>query len=315
MRRMMRKIRNVAIAAKKGIRLGRFANNLPEGNFINIVDHTEEESISSSHLKKVVDAIQIQIDRDFLPKWGDTVIIPRENAPHLLVKMPTKLRISDELITPFVELGDTFPREHPVNGAFGLHDATVKIQGNTAVASIFGFVDIAKIIKRNQDWSITLSHEILEILADPIPDSHPISDLDIPENGLFHFITCKHLFGPDIEYLVEPCDPVHILNYKINGIRVSDFVFPSYYSCGSSPFDAMRMISNPGQLAPVGYYSFRKVSRSGKGPLTSTLFEKKDTKNGIKVVPTSGDAPHLIGVRAIPRWFIKRKNMRRYMNG
>src|SRR5207302_3465332 len=62
-------------------------------------------------------------------------------------------------------------------------------------------------IKDTGDWSVTASHEMLEMLVDPLghtfkhgPDIDPASD------------------GHNVGYLVEVGDPCEIYSYSINGV-------------------------------------------------------------------------------------------------
>src|SRR5207249_6723714 len=73
-------------------------------------------------------------------------------------------------------------------------------------------------IQAGNDWSITASHELLEMLVDPLghklirdPDIDPASD------------------GHQVEYLVEVGDPCEVFAYPINGISVSDFTTREFY--------------------------------------------------------------------------------------
>jgi hypothetical protein len=73
-------------------------------------------------------------------------------------------------------------------------------------------------VKDTQDWPVTASHELLEILVDPLghqfrraPDIDPASD------------------GHLIAYLVEVGDPCEVFSYPIGDVAVSDFVTPDYY--------------------------------------------------------------------------------------
>jgi hypothetical protein len=69
------------------------------------------------------------------------------------------------------------------------------------------------------DWSHALSHEILEMLADPTDEIHATPYV-----------------------LREVCDPVEGLSYQLVGVAVSDFVFPSYFAGGSGPYDEMHQL-------------------------------------------------------------------------
>jgi hypothetical protein len=68
------------------------------------------------------------------------------------------------------------------------------------------------------DLSIAVSHELLEMLVDPWGNRFsPGADLD-PNSD-----------GHQVFYLVEVGDPCEVSSYDIGGIKVSDFIFPSFY--------------------------------------------------------------------------------------
>jgi len=55
----------------------------------------------------------------------------------------------------------------------------------------------------------------------------------------------------------EVCDPVQECTYKIDGVRVSDFVVPEWFEedrpRGSLRFSFMGSVNEPFELAPEGY--------------------------------------------------------------
>src|SRR5947207_7352647 len=65
--------------------------------------------------------------------------------------------------------------------------------------------------------------------------------------------------GPDpkIVYAYESADPVEALSFKVNGIAMSDFVYPSYFEVFHKPnsvkFDHMSAVSKPFQILKDGY--------------------------------------------------------------
>ncbi len=87
-------------------------------------------------------------------------------------------------------------------------------------------------------WTVGLSHEVLEMLADP--------DLKETAKG-------PHPKDPsrEVDYFLEICDPVQFQPYEIDGIRVSDFVLPSYYKKDTPPGENDHL-DTPG-LAPFGW--------------------------------------------------------------
>src|SRR5262249_10026263 len=86
--------------------------------------------------------------------------------------------------------------------------------------------------------SVTLSHEILEMLGDP--------DINLMIQK-----------GPR-GYAYEVCDAVEddSLGYDINGVRVSDFVYPQYFETfwkkGATKFDHLGHLSAPVPALPQG---------------------------------------------------------------
>jgi hypothetical protein len=73
--------------------------------------------------------------------------------------------------------------------------------------------------KLQEDWTVTLSHETLELVGDPMSNlwvqgTHPLDR----RRRVFH--------------LFEMCDAVQNETYTIDGVAVSNFVLPSYFSKG-----------------------------------------------------------------------------------
>lgn len=120
-------------------------------------------------------------------------------------------------------------------GDLGYHDDDASIPE----AKIFCADDM----RYGEEISVTSSHEILEMLADP---------------------TAQRL-GPLIggaQYLVEVCDPVEADEdgYLKGGVKVSNFTLPAYYQPGSTgPWDFCGHLSGPcPTLRPGGYAMFLK---------------------------------------------------------
>jgi hypothetical protein len=91
-------------------------------------------------------------------------------------------------------------------------------------------------------WSLVASHELLEMLADPTgqqtrPGPSPRQD------------------GKTVEILVEVCDPCQgsRWSYAIDGIPVSDFCTPAYYSAGPGPWSYRGSVKAAHQVLKDGY--------------------------------------------------------------
>ncbi len=86
-------------------------------------------------------------------------------------------------------------------------------------------------------WTMAASHDLMEMLANPMLN---LTVFDAADNG-----TSGKL------YVREICDPVSSpeYTYKIDGVVVSDFVFPSWFEAfrkkGSSQFDFGNHLKSP----------------------------------------------------------------------
>jgi len=87
--------------------------------------------------------------------------------------------------------------------------------------------------------SVSTSHELAEMLVDPA----------------INLMTT----GPDPRsmYAYESADPVEALSFDVDGIAMSDFVYPSYFEGFRKPrsvkFDHMGAVERPFQILPGGY--------------------------------------------------------------
>lgn len=174
-------------------------------------------------LADVVAALQVQVDRDFLPLWG---------VRAQLVAGGRKPRGAWQVIV--LDNSDQA-------GALGYHDLTTTGQ---PLGKVFAATDK----QYGLSWTVTLSHELLEMLVDPDVN---LCALDEARSRL---------------YAYEVCDPVEddSLGYDINGVQVSDFVAPQWFEPGATvgPYDFKRVLSSPLELAAGGYISVLKF-RSG----------------------------------------------------
>ena len=159
--------------------------------------------VKDAALQAAIRAVNRQIAEDFQPYWGFGAELRLDGT---LRRRHAKLRIGEMR-------GDAvlYVRVSPRTAADeGFHTATF-------AAVPYGFVYLDVSAKLNEDWTITLSHEALELLADPelnllVQGPHP----KYPKRQVFHWF--------------EMCDAVQDENYVIDGIRVSNFVLPLYFT-------------------------------------------------------------------------------------
>ena len=111
----------------------------------------------------------------------------------------------------------------------------------------------AKVAVSDAEWTISASHEILEMLVDPGGNGLEAGPAVVCEKGQI-----KDKPGQS-EYLLEICDTCAAKEfaYRINGKTwVSDSVTPDYYSCGGVPngrYSFRHNIAQPRRVLKGGY--------------------------------------------------------------
>ena len=151
-------------------------------------------------------------------------------------------------------------------GMLGYHDLTTE---GLPIGKVFAGSDLMK----GLNWTVTASHELLEMLIDP-----DINRAVFVQDGT----------GGGRLFACEICDPCEAdqHGYLIDGILVSDFVFPSWFQSfrkpGSTQFDVLQRITQPFELIAGGYISVYDVG-AGKGgwqPLNAATTPQNDSARG-----------------------------------
>lgn len=170
--------------------------------------------IPDDECRRVTAALQTQVSRDFAPVWGTDAaltFVPSHDTPppgnwwlSILDNTDRALVLGHHELTP-----DGFP-----------------------VGKVFAKTDH----QFGLNWTVTASHELLELLADPFVNltvfSHPQS-------------------GASTLYAYEVCDPCQdeSFAYEIDGISVCNFVYPAYFNLAQPPavnkFDHMGALAKP----------------------------------------------------------------------
>jgi hypothetical protein len=99
------------------------------------------------------------------------------------------------------------------------------------------------------EWSLTASHEMCEMLVDPSGDKQVSGDSPMPGQGR-------------VSFLVEVCDPSEAADfaYSVNGVLVSDFYTPNYFDPLKAPgvrYSYTGAITEPRQVLRGGYLSWK----------------------------------------------------------
>jgi hypothetical protein len=117
-------------------------------------------------------------------------------------------------------------------GALAYHDLTPR---SLPVAKVF----VKTTIQNKELVSVSASHQLVEMLVDPA--------LSMMTTGP----------DPNVVYAYEIADPVEALSFPVNGIPMTDFVYPAYFEAfhkpGSVQFDRMKKVKRPFQILSGGY--------------------------------------------------------------
>jgi hypothetical protein len=116
--------------------------------------------------------------------------------------------------------------------------------------------------------SVSASHELVEMLVDPAIN--------------------MWTSGPDekLMYAYESADPVEELTFKVNGIEMSDFVYPAYYEVFRKPksvkFDHLNKVTKPFQILHGGYQIIYKNGNEKQvfGSASKAKRFKKEDRRG-----------------------------------
>jgi hypothetical protein len=183
--------------------------------------------VSASELSQVAAALSKQVQRDFQPIWE-----------------------VDATVDGFARLEDV-PTDYwlillmtNVQGAAGYHQ-----DDNGQPYAVVEFGD---------QWSMTASHECLEMLADPFGSRLRAGNL----------LDQAIQLGEDpkrVDYLVEVCDPSESgrFSYQVNGVQVSDFYTPNFFDpvkAAGTRYSFTGAIGGPRTVLEDGYISWKDPS-------------------------------------------------------
>lgn len=167
--------------------------------------------VSDDELLNAIRAVNRQIDHDFRPYWhlnGELRLggVPEPpSPPNDQIAIPGDAIIYVQTIRA---RGDDAP--------MGLAGHHYKLPNGLPVACIY--VDP----KKKEDWSLTLSHEALELVADPLVNLYVRGPH--PDRGMFRE-TGRYVF-----HAYEVCDAVQGEYYLVDGYKVSNFLLPLYFT-------------------------------------------------------------------------------------
>ncbi len=178
---------------------------------------SEVADIPAQEVTRISAALQKQVTRDFAPIWQIPATVDGFSA---LDDVPIGY-------WPVIIVQD-------VQGAAGVH---LDKDGQP-----FALVEVG------DSWSLTASHETLEMLGDPSGNRMVAGPSPRPDQGR-------------VEFLVEVCDPSEDADcaYTVNDVLMSDFYTPHYFDPVKQEnvrYSFTGAITQPRQVLPGGYLSW-----------------------------------------------------------
>lgn len=186
---------------------------------------SKSKKATPAELARVSAALQKQVTRDFSPIWNIQATVDSFASETDVPAGYWKIIVMDKI---------------PGKGAAGFH---LDAQGQP-------YADV----QWSPDWSLTASHECLEMLVDPF--AHQLATGPSPK--------------PDqerVSFLVEVCDPCEAPQFAYtmntgtpNEVAVSDFYTPDYFSPSLAPsvrYSFRGNLTAPRQVLQGGYLSWR----------------------------------------------------------
>ena len=160
-------------------------------------------SVSMEEAQRVIRAINRQLREDFRPYWQKHARLRLEGDAgaggneHLIGELR-----GDAVLYLLDEVDE--------NDALGYHDVN-----HRGIPHGFVFTKLSE--ELGEPWSVTLSHEAIELVGDPEVNlyamgPHPTA----PERSVLHWY--------------ELCDAVQSQTYEIDGVQVSNFLLPLYFT-------------------------------------------------------------------------------------
>ncbi|QPI53390.1 hypothetical protein IV454_22970 [Massilia antarctica] len=183
---------------------------------------SETKNVKVKELLKVSSALQKQVIRDLSPIWevnatvdsfADLEDVPADYWPII---------VRDDIHTP---------------GAAGIH-----LDKNGSPFAL---------VQHSAAWSLTASHECIEMLCDPNGNRVIAGQSPKPKQGR-------------VLFLVEPCDASEAAAYAytVNGITVSDFYTPHFFDpmkVAGVRYSYTGAITAPREVLPGGYLSWQNL--------------------------------------------------------
>jgi hypothetical protein len=202
----------------------------PRPNAIPVAVINQCTVLTDAQVQAATNAMQVQVTRDFAPVYG----------------IDAKLTFVPKGQTPatgswWIVIAD----DSDMAGALGYHDLTNE---GLPISKVFAKTDM----KYGANWTITFSHEVLEMLADPWINLCVFNQTSNNTGKLYAYEVC------------DTCE-ADIYSYSIDGVQVSDFAYPAWFGVpgATGKLDHMGHVRAPLQILSGGYIGEFDVTAGG----------------------------------------------------
>jgi hypothetical protein len=204
------------------------------GYTVHVAIINESTAISDAQVAACVYALQIQTKYDFYPIWGI--------ASSIYFAKPTQKIPAGHYQLILLDDADQA-------GALGYHDLT-------PTGDPLGKVFVKTTMSVGENWTVTTSHELLEMLVDPYINLTVFLQQSNTTGRLLPYEVCDAVQGPKCTYKIA----------SAGNIEVSNFVTPAWFedfrAPNSTKFDFKSVLTQPFQLYSGGYVSYFDITNA-----------------------------------------------------
>lgn len=212
------------------------------------VINLSDEGVTDEEVQRGIRAVNRQLEEDFAPYWGFGGRLRLEGKTGRGRGFDQADMRGDAVLYIRRRV-----RRSQDDGFHAAHFAGIP----------YGFVYLDVSDELDEDWTVTLSHEALELVGDP--------ELNLLVQGP-HPTTPRQVF-----HWFELCDPVQDESYKIDGLSVSNFVLPLYFTSTEERGGRNDFLGTRAKTGPHKGQTLRSFSANPGGYLT--YFDPKTGKD------------------------------------
>ncbi|MDT7602440.1 MAG: hypothetical protein QOF61_437 [Acidobacteriota bacterium] len=199
-----------------------------------VIENKATKLVTDDEIEGIIPALQRQVTRHFQPAWGIGAELVFKKGGARIPKNVYRIVVKDRATKEDA-------------GFLGYHIQ----KSGYPLALIFAEEDLSD----DKTISVTLSHEILEMLVDPLLN-------------LYAYRPGKGRHRRERGYFYEVCDAVQCEHYKIDNVVVCNFVYPEWFEYawprGSRKFDHRGLLREPFEILKGCYADIYEAGRGAR---------------------------------------------------